>query len=302
MACAGHPASASELHVAGATLHVQWDAALEPEAAKLRPWIETSARTVAAFYGRFPADELNLRLVARTGDGVRGGVTTNAGGAHIEVGVGTAVTRAQLADDWVLVHEMIHLALPEVGRRHNWLAEGLSTYVEGIARAQSGTRAVTDVWSEFLRAMPRGLPQPGEGGLDETHTWARTYWGGALFCLLADVSIREHSHGRYSLRDALAAILSGTGGYAGPSAPRGVDIDEVLRLGDAATHGSVLADLYARMKQSAEAPDLPALWSRLGVRRDGDGIVFDAHAPLAPLRESMTRAAGPLQPTHAIGE
>ena len=48
-------------------------------------------------------------------------------------------------------------------------------------------------WAEDRREMPRGLPNRGEGGMDDTHTWARTYWGGALFCLQADVAIREQT-------------------------------------------------------------------------------------------------------------
>jgi len=38
--------------------------------------------------------------------------------------------------------------------------------------------------------MSRGLPREGEGGLDQTGL-GRTYWGGALFCLEADVTMRE---------------------------------------------------------------------------------------------------------------
>jgi hypothetical protein len=281
----------ASLDVGGATIAVEWGDALAPVASDLRHWVDYSAGAVARFYGRFPAKQLSLHLDARPGrGGVNGGVTTNTDGADIEIRVGTGVTRAQLADDWVLVHEMVHLALPEVGRRHNWLAEGLATYIEGMARAQAGTRPALDVWSELKRSLSQGLPKPGESGLDQTHTWARTYWGGALFCFLADVSIREQSGNRYSLRDALIAILDATGGYAGPSAPRGVDINEVFRIGDRATHTTVLSDLYARTKDAPSAPDLDTLWQRLGIRSVDDGIEFDDKAPLAALRASMTTA------------
>ena len=278
----------ASLDVGDATIVVEWDEALAPVSSDLKQWVGHSARAVARYYGRFPAKRLSLRLEPRSGGGVGGGVTTNTDGAQIEIRVGTSVTREQLADDWVLVHELVHLALPEVGRRHNWLAEGLATYVEGIARAQAGTRPVADVWSEFLRSMPVGLPKRGEGGLDETHTWARTYWGGALFCLQADVSIREQSGNRHTLRDALVAILAATGGYAGPSAPRGVDINEVFRIGDRATHTTVLTDLYTRMKDSPDAPDLDALWQRLGVSGHGSRIEFDDRASLATIRADIT--------------
>ena len=44
--------------------------------------------------------------------------------------------------------------------------------------------------------------QGGGFGLDNTHTWGRTYWGGAMFCLLADVEIRRRTHNRRGLQDA----------------------------------------------------------------------------------------------------
>ena len=43
----------------------------------------------------------------------------------------------------------------------------------------------------MVRDMPKGLPQAGDEGLDNTDTWGRKYWGGAMFCLFADVEIRK---------------------------------------------------------------------------------------------------------------
>ena len=113
---------------------------------------------------------------------------------------------------------------------HDWLAEGLATYVEGVARAQDGNRAIADVWAEDRTSMPKGLPHAGEGGMDQTPSWGRTYWGGALYCLQADVAIREQTANRVGLQTALRAILKETGGYGFES-----NIGEVLRIGDAAT-------------------------------------------------------------------
>ena len=88
--------------------------------------------------------------------------------------------------------------------------------------------------------------------MDETLTWARTYWGGALFCLQADVAIREQTGNRVGLQTALRAILKQTGGYRADRS-----IDEVLRIGDAATGTQVLQDLYREMKRhAAMTPDL----------------------------------------------
>jgi hypothetical protein len=248
-------------------------------------WVERSAHIVAAYYGRFPAPLVVLKLRNSDGSGVSGGRTTNDDGLMIQVNVGRDSSAAMLSDDWVMVHEMVHLALPEIGRSHNWLAEGLAVYVEGIARAQAGNRAVSDVWAEDRRDMPKGLPRLGEGGMDETRTWARTYWGGALFCLQADMAIREQTHNKVGLQTALRAILKETGGYGFEH-----DIVEVLRVGDTATGTHVLYELYSRSRTTAQSPNLDLMWTLLGVPEDPATQPFDDRAPLAAVRAAITTA------------
>ena len=133
--------------------------------------------------------------------------------------------------------------------------------------------------------MPRGLPQAGDAGLDHTHTWGRTYWGGAMFCLLADVDIRERTHLRFGLQDALRAVVRASGGLTADW-----PIERVLRTGDAAVGTSSLEDLYARLKESPVAPDLKELWARLGVTQDGATVRLSDEAPLAAVRHAIMRA------------
>src|SRR5207302_6817869 len=181
-----------QLMIEGVDMRVDLEAGEFRDGAEpLIAWIKRSAGIVAGYYGRFPTPALRIQVVPEAGGGVRGGKTFGSRGGFIRVQVGRDVTGAQLHDDWVLVHEMAHLALPDVGEGHEWLAEGLATYVEGVARVQAGNRSETDVWAEEIRSMTRGLPQPGDRGLDHTHTWGRTYWGGAMFCLLAAVEIHR---------------------------------------------------------------------------------------------------------------
>lgn len=78
--------------------------------------------------------------------------------------------------------------------------------MEPIARAQVGRLTAEQVWGGMVDGMAQGLPAPGDQGLDNTHTWGRTYWGGAIFCLLADIEIRKRTGNAKSLRDALRAI------------------------------------------------------------------------------------------------
>jgi hypothetical protein len=259
------------------------DAGLAKHQPLLRLWIDRSAHIVAGYYARFPAARVVIRLQGMDGSGVGGGRTTSDSGLMIQMRVGRETTADTLAADWVLVHEMVHLALPEVGRRHGWLAEGLATYVEGVARAQYGNRDIADVWAEDRRSMPLGLPRAGEGGMDESASWGRTYWGGALYCLQADVAIREQTANRVGLQTALRAILKETGGYAADR-----DIAEVLKIGDAATGTHVLYGLYQQIRTTPQSPDLDVLWTLLGVPNDPKTQPFDDRAPLAAIRIAIT--------------
>ena len=282
---AGAAVASMELTVEGSRVHLELDPAAFADSAQVLAWVRRSADIVARYYGRFPAREVTIRLVAVPGEGVHGGRTWANPDALIRVQLGREATEAQLRNDWVLVHEMTHLALPDTGESHAWLSEGLATYVEGVARVQAGNRSEADVWAEELRSMPRGLPQGSDRGLDHTHTWARTYWGGAMFCLLADVEIRRRTQLRLGLQDALRAILRESGGLA-----TDWPIERVLRVGDAAVGTRTLEDLYAQMKDTPVAPDLMALWRELGVEPEGAGVRLEDDAPLAPVRRAIMRA------------
>ncbi len=285
-------ASVRELKVAGTDIQADIDdGAFRYGTSPLLAWITRSAEIVAHYYDRFPTASLRLRVVPEEGSGVRSGKTFGYNGGAIRIQVGREVTEGQLNNDWVLVHEMTHLALPEVGDDHAWLSEGLAVYVEGVARVQAGNRTQPDVWAEEIHSMPRGLPQPGDRGLDHTHTWGRTYWGGAMFCLLADVEIHRRTQNRFGLQDAVRAIARESGGL-----PTEWPIERVFKTGDVAVGTPVLEELYAQMKDKPVTPDLMGLWHKLGVEPDGSSVRLIDDAPLAQVRLSIMQSRTILTP------
>jgi hypothetical protein len=157
--------------------------------------------------------------------------------------------------------------------------------VESIARVAAGDLPPAQIWADFLRDMPKGLPAAGDAGLDDTRSWGRTYWGGALYFFLADLRIRQETAGRFALRDAFRAINM-MGDYS-----RFLPLDKVLAAGDAATGTSVLSELYREMKDRPVAPDLEGLWKELGVALVDGAIRFDDSAPLASLRRNLTETS-----------
>ncbi len=260
--------------------------------ASVLAWVSNAANAVSAYFGRFPVER--PRLMIRPSEG-RGGVfrgTTFGGrrGAFTRISIGEATTEKQLDDDWMMTHEFIHMAFPDVSGEsdeHHWLEEGMATYIEPIARAQIGRMTAEQAWGDFARDMPQGLPQAGDQGLDRTATWGRTYWGGAVFWLLADVQIREATHNQKGLQDAMRAILA-----AGGNITEDWTVDRVVAVGDQATGTTVLADLYKQMKTTAVHTDLDDLWRRMGLQVRNGAVAFDDHAPLAAIRKAITSPSG----------
>jgi hypothetical protein len=197
--------------------------------------------------------------------------------------VGKESTAADFADDWVTTHEMVHLAFPSQEDQHHWIEEGQAVYIEPVARARIGELTPEKIWGDMVRDMPQGQPAPGDRGLDYTHTWGRTYWGGAIFCLLADVQIRERTHNQKGLEDALRAVLAE--GNIESEWP----LERAIAIGDKATGVPVLHDLYEQMKATPVTVDLDGLWKKLGVTEQNGHIVFDDTAPLAAIRRAITR-------------
>ncbi len=262
--------------------------------------IATAASAVATYYGRFPLSPARI-LVIPVADrhGILQGTTW--GDMHgwpglTRLRIGQHTTAAELSHDWMITHELTHMAFPSMPSDPNnrwgdspqhWIEEGLATYVEPIGRVMIGDLTARQIWSDMVRDMPQGEPAPGDQGLDHTHTWGRTYWGGAMFCLVADVEIREKTHNRSGLQDALRAIVQ-----AGGTIDQNWTLPQTLAIGDRATGTHVLTDLYAQWKDAPVDYDLPALWSRLGVRATQNGVDLSESAPLASIREAMTRPKG----------
>lgn len=256
----------------------------------LLTWVRQKAEGVAKRYGAFPVPRAAVFLTTVRGRDVMFGKTLGHGAASIVVMVGARATEPTLARDWVLTHEMIHLAMPAMPLEQRWFEEGVATYVEPGVRAEAGQISAAEAWSGLVRGMPNGLPEPGDRGLDHTDTWGRRYWGGALFCLEADVALRRATDNRVGLADALRAIREHHGGIGSTS-----DVGTVLATADRALGVDILARRYEQWKDRPVPVDLDLTWAKLGVEREREtgGVILRDGAPDASLRRSMIQAESP---------
>ena len=246
-------------------------------------WIHKAVRAVETYYGRFPVSEARIEVQPVEGRStVFNGVTFGRAQTLTKISVGEHITQAGLDADWVATHELVHLAFPSVPRRHHWIEEGLSTYIEPLARLHLNQITEDVFWRDMIRDMPQGLPKQGDRGMDNTHTWGRTYWGGAIYCLRADVAIRERTFNKKGLQHALRGILAQVG-----SIQEDAELEAVLAAGDKATGTTVMMELYGRVKDQPEPADLEELWKSLGVSWRDDRVTFNDKARLAATRRAI---------------
>lgn len=266
---------------AAARLHlVMLDGRLDLAADRLVAWVDDTVGAITRFWHGFPVDRLLLVLVPQPGRaGVPYGRVIAGGGATMMIQVGERATEAALFEDWVLIHEFVHLGSPFVAREA-WMTEGLATYFEPIIRYRAGRRSAESLWAEFARDMPRGRPAIETEGL--AYSRRGMYWGGAILMLMADIEMRERSQGRRGLEDCLRAILEDGG-----NATRIVNADWMIDACDRADAGDTMRRLARRYARAKAPVDLDEIWRRLGVVVENGAVRLDDGAPLARLRRAI---------------
>lgn len=248
----------------------------------IQQWLELNVCAIEAYYGRFPLKELTLTLKAVGNSSEIGyGQAMPGEMPRLTIYVGTKTPPEGFRSSWVMCHEMTHITFPSLDREHRWLEEGIATYVEPIARAMTGIIPVESVWFDLVSKTPEAFANAASG-LDGVRDFRRVYWGGALFCLRADIEIRLKTANKHSLQEVLQIIMKREG-----TMNEDRDILTVLRTGDKYIGASILEKLYLQMGKTAYKPDLEKLWLDLGIERTGGTVIFHDKAPLAAIRKSI---------------
>ena len=96
--------------------------------------------------------------------------------------------------------------------------------------------------------------------------------------------IRQKTANKLGLEDALRAIAD----KGGTAASRWT-AEEALAIGDQATGGRTLRDLYLEMAERPAQIDLVNLWKELGVSKVRGQCVLNDRAPMAHIRRAIEK-------------
>ena len=245
---------------------------------QLAAWVSAVAESNRRFWARSPTEGGLAILIPSPRGGVPFGRVLSLGGAVVTVLVGKQATPQDLYDDWVLVHEFLHLGSPLMRDTGAWLNEGIATFYEPVLRARAGWKSEDEVWREWISSMPRGMPAITGIGLENAGRGG-IYWGGALFVLMAEIESLRTSGGKIGFSDCLRSVLA-----------EGADVTvkwptmQLLHRCDALLGTDVVATLAQQHIGKGSAMDLDQLWRRLGVSMEGSAVHYDDSAELAWLR------------------
>jgi len=180
----GHSTSLAPatITVGGGTVNIEFTPGhLELRQTLVIGWVSAAARAVTAYYGRFPVQESNVFIVpVQHRRGVLSGTSWGTRPVSTRVYLGELADNSQLKTDWIMTHEMVHYAFPSMPEEHHWIEEGIATYVESLARLETGEIGVAKVWGGFdpgtslwapgsWRRWPRSYPQLGPHVLGRRH-------------------------------------------------------------------------------------------------------------------------------------
>ena len=212
---------------AGAALNFNWQDEFSPdEQRKLVRWVEETHAAVEQLVGAYPFD---VHIFFHRRDGAREPVpwaNTERGrvqGVHFHVN--PRFSLRALRSDWTAAHELSHLALPYLGRRHAWFAEGFASYMQYQVMQVMGVISLAEAARRYAGKLDRAERRyrypdrpfaAAAPRLRAEGNYPTMYWGGAVYFLQVDEALRTQSGRDFiAILSEYVACCRRTGGEIG---------------------------------------------------------------------------------------
>jgi hypothetical protein len=117
--------------------------------------------------------------------------------------------------DWTAPHELSHLILPYLGRRHSWFSEGFASYMQYQVMYTMGVLSEDEVTKRYRERLDKAARNYGYADrsfidvaprLRAEGKYPVMYWGGAVFFMHLNQQLERNAG--TSLIDVLANYLA----------------------------------------------------------------------------------------------
>ena len=170
------------------------------EQEKLKTWVEETARGIEEFIAPYPFDlHIHFHRASAAGEPVPWANTIRFHRQGVKIHVDPTSTAADLRADWTVYHELSHLLIPYLGRRHAWFAEGFASYMQYQVMHALGVLSAGQMQARYRERIDRAASRydmpdtpfaEAAPTLRAKRRYRTMYWGGALFFLRVDRELR----------------------------------------------------------------------------------------------------------------
>lgn len=165
---------------------------------KISQWLEVTKVATEKTIGKYPFP-VELHIAARQAkEPVPWANTSRDQTQAIYFYVDTRFSQQEFIDDWTSYHELSHLALPFLGSKNRWFAEGFASFMQYQIMNKAGVLKKSVAQSYHYKLSPHlAKYQNDASAMDTIYTLFRKrqykagYWASAWFFILADQQLQR---------------------------------------------------------------------------------------------------------------